>query len=506
MKRTTRLIAMVSAVLMILIGMAACRNPGEGTDVTTSGIETNGTETTNSNLDSKGYLKDNLPDDLDYKGANVNVLYWSDAERPEFVITEGITGDIVKDAIIERNTNIEERLGVKLNFIGIPGNNTYRGDFVNKVMSSYKAGDRAYDIIGTYSRTAGMLSIQGYLADLHSIEDSYIDESMPWWPSSLLETAGVGDALYYISGDASTNTLHFMYTIYYNKQLIINYGLTDPTEYVLNNTWTQDKLIEMTSNVYNDLDGSGGPSEGDFFGFTTIYYGCDAFYTGSNMKLVEQTGDSNLLKISDDFYSEKCINLVDHLGKWLNTSDCYVSRSGGAVNFQVPFVNGNALFCQNRVYMADNMHTSGLNAVEWKYGLVPTPMYDENQADYVTVTGNPFSLYGIMNDCANQSMMTAVIECWGSEAYRLTTPALFETNMKYKYSQEEVSAKMFDILRRTQVFDQGRIFSNDLSYMSELPSKAMTDGNSWATGMKSYQKVLTMAINRIVTAFQKHQA
>jgi hypothetical protein len=62
---------------------------------------------------------------------------------------------------------------------------------------------------------------------------------------------------------------------------------------------------------------------------------------------------------------------------------------------------------------------------------------------------------------------------------------------------------MFDILRRTQVFDQGRIFSNDLSYMSELPSKAMTEGNSWATIMKTYQKILKTQMDKIVAAFQK---
>ena len=390
-------------------------------------------------------------------------------------------------------------------FVGTPGNNTNRGDFVNKVMNSFNAGERAYDIITTYSRTAGMLSIQGYLADLNSIEDSYIDIDMPWWPEALVETAGVGNALYYVSGDASTNTLHFMYTMYYNTGLLTDFGLDDPTEHVQNKTWTLDKLLEMTSNVYQDLDGDGKKSEGDFYGFCTIYYHCDAFYTGSGMKLVERTPDDTLMKISDDFFSEKCINLVDKLGKWLTTNDCYVSLSGAAIPYQVPFVNGKALFCQNRVYMADNLSASGLNAVEWKYGLVPTPLYDLNQTDYFTVIGNPFTLYGIMTDVPEKTPFTAVIECWGSEAYRLTTPALFEINMKYKYSQEEISSQMFDILRRTSVFDQGRIFSNDLSYMSELPSKTMTTGGSWATAMKTYEKVLGKQLERIIKAFQEQQ-
>lgn len=103
-------------------------------------------------------------------------------------------------------------------------------------------------------------------------------------------------------------------------------------------------------------------------------------------------------------------------------------------------------------------------------------------------------------------MMSAVIECWGSEAYRLTTPALFETNMKYKYTDLDVSAQMFDILRNTMSFDQGRIYANTLGpYISELPSMAATTGSSWATTMKPYQRLLGKQLNNIIVSFRKIQ-
>lgn len=274
---------------------------------------------------------------------------------------------------------IEDRLNVKLAFEEEKGDNSNRNTFIQRVSNSFSAGEGIYDIVATYSRTAAQLAIQGFYADLNDIPDSYINYDMPWWPESIIDTMGVGDALYYVSGDASTNTLHFMYTLYYNKDLLNNLGLADPTEFVLNNTWTIDKLIEMTTNQYQDLDNSGNLSEGDFYGFGTIYYGADAFYTGSGLKLVERTGDEDLIKISDDYFSQKTIDLIDKLGNWMTTNDCWISRSGDAVDFDLPFVNGNMLFCQNRVYMADNKHGSGLNGVEWKYGLVPTPLYDEAQ-------------------------------------------------------------------------------------------------------------------------------
>lgn len=502
--------------LVMLAGIAvACAQPGDDTvDTTTAGnadnpVDPNGggdtVETTvDDGLDENGFEEDRLPEDLNYNNAEVFVLHW-EAERDEFQ-SEGITGDNILDNIYQRNLNIEERLGVTLAFEESPGNNKNLSKFKQKVENSYQAGEKIYDIIATYSRTAAQLAINGYYADLNEIDDTYIDLDMPWWPESIIDTMGVGDALYYVSGDASTNTLHFMYTIYYNKDLLNNYGLTDPTEYVLNKTWTIDKLIEMTTNTYQDLDTDGKVSEGDFYGFGTIYYGADAFYTGSGLRLIEHSGDEDLIKISDDYFSQKTVDLIDKLGDWMTTSDCYISRNGDAVDFDLPFVNGNMLFCQNRVYMADNQHSSGLNNVEWKYGLVPTPLYDEAQEEYVTVIGNPFTLYGIMTDCEEPTMMTAVIECWGSEAYRLTTPALFETNMKYKYTDLDVSAQMFDILRETMSFDQGRIYANTLGpYMSEIPSKVATTGASWATVRKTYERMLSRQLNQIIEAFQDIQ-
>lgn len=517
MKTFLRITTLALALLMMVSVAVACATPSDDTDAveTTTPAAQGGentpadggdtpAETTPSDVDENGFKLDELPEDLDYNQAEVMVLHWN-SERDEFYV-ESITGDNILDAIYERNMAIEDRLNVKLAFEEEKGDNGNRNTFIQRVSNSFSAGEGIYDIVATYSRTAAQLAIQGFYADLNDIPDSYINYDMPWWPESIIDTMGVGDALYYVSGDASTNTLHFMYTLYYNKDLLNNLGLADPTEFVLNNTWTIDKLIEMTTNQYQDLDNSGNLSEGDFYGFGTIYYGADAFYTGSDLKLVERTNDEDLIKISDDYFSQKTIDLVDKLGNWMTTNDCWISRSGDAVDFDLPFVNGNMLFCQNRVYMADNKHGSGLNGVEWKYGLVPTPLYDEAQENYITVIGNPFTLYGIMTDCKQPEIMTAVIECWGSESYRRTTPALFETNMKYKYTDLDVSVQMFDILRETSSFDQGRIYSNTLGpYISEIPSKIATVGGSWATTMKTYQRMLGRQLDQIISSFQEIQ-
>jgi ABC-type glycerol-3-phosphate transport system substrate-binding protein len=301
MGKIFRFVSLLLACLTLLT-IVSCAKPGENeTETTLSGAanDTSAPETSDPTIDEKGYLKDNLPGDLNYN-TDVSILHWNDYTRPEFYI-ETANGDVANDAVYKRNLQIEERLGVKLKWTGTPGNVSNTSNFVGVVQKSYLTGDHAYDIIATYSRTAGLLSVDGYLADINAIEGSYLDFDKPWWPQNMINTVTIGNSVYFITGDAATSVLHYMTAIFYNKELFDKLNLEYPAVDVKNNTWTLDKLITISSNCYQDLDGNTKVSEGDLFGFSTIYYNADAFYTGTGMLLVDHDPD-NLLKISDDFY------------------------------------------------------------------------------------------------------------------------------------------------------------------------------------------------------------
>ncbi|MCQ2353940.1 MAG: extracellular solute-binding protein [Clostridia bacterium] len=512
MKKWLRILSAFAALLMVF-SVISCGNTsnGDGTDTTVS-TETDITDEsgdeTGKRTDAEGYELDDLPSGLNFN-KNVRVLYWSDVERPEFeVLEEELDGNIVTQAIYDRNNYTEDFLGVTLEWNGQEGNSKQRASFTQFVTNAVNGGDE-FDIIATYSRTSGMLATRGYLADLNAIDNSYINLEKPWWPSIMQDTFNIDGSLYFISGDISTNVLHFMYAIYYNVDLLNELGLEDPVKHVDEKTWTIGQLIDMTKDVYLDLDGVPGKSEGDQYGFSTIYYGLDAFYTGSGMTLVDPD-PVDVLVISDDFASQKAVDLADKLGNWLDTPDCYVSRKSAAVNYYYPFVDGTVVFCQNRVYMADSAYGTknghNLNGVSWKYGIVPTPKYDLDQTDYITVVGNPFTLWSIMSNMNDEknTVASAVIECLASQAFRETTPALFENNMKYRYTNgsDNKFARMFDILHNSLHFDLGRIFSDDLETMSEMPSNAAADHASWATVCKSHSKRLNAKLAKVVTSIQ----
>ena len=126
MKAWKRIVALMMAILMLsaIVACGKTEDPaatttaagGEGENTTTAATEQTYADPKDdpANYDAEGYWKDDLPEDLDYKGDVVSVLNWK-AEENEFEILEQ-TGTLVDDAIYNRNMTVEERLGVDLSF------------------------------------------------------------------------------------------------------------------------------------------------------------------------------------------------------------------------------------------------------------------------------------------------------------------------------------------------------------------------------------------------------
>lgn len=485
MKKIVKLLALTLACLTLVTLMAACRAVPVGGG--------------GGNYDANGFLMDNLPD-LDYEGEEVQVLCWS-PEKPEFDVD--IANQNVQDAVYFRNSTVEDRLGVDLVFTTETSSN--HTDYINRVENNAKGSGTKYDILAGYSRSAGSLAIRGLFTDLKSIDDevSNLDLSMPWWPASVEDTLDIDGKLYFVSGDCSTNLIYQMQLVYFNKTLLNQLKGGDATanlyQSVYDGTWTIDQMIELTQDVYSDRNSNGAQDVNDRYGICAVYYHIDSFYTGSNLRLVEKD-DTDVLVISDDYGSLKTVRLVNKLGDWLTSNASWTTADTSSPTQSTPFDEGRAIF-----YPIRAQHIEGLTDIRWDVGVLPVPKYNENQVNYYTAVGNMFSLYGITSfgdtrgDLdATMGMLTAVLECWGSEGYRQTSPEIFETNMKVKYSEGADEAAMFDIVRNGITLDLGRVFAFELDYMSELPSRAACTDASWSTSYGQYKTSLNKKLATLV--------
>jgi hypothetical protein len=111
-------------------------------------------------------------------------------------------------------------------------------------------------------------------------------------------------------------------------------------------------------------------------------------------------------------------------------------------------------------------------------------------------------MYCIPIDAKNTAKSGAVLECMASEAYRNVTPALFETAFKYQYSNSQLDADMFEIVRDNVVFDICRPFFDSLGGDASSPvriwrTQIENGKNTLASTAKTYQKIWTKTLQTI---------
>ncbi len=477
------------SLLMLSSVLSACGGDGETSVTTDAGTAAQTADTTPVETEP-AYLPDDLPDDLDFGGEALHIFGWERAV-PEFTVEEE-TGDIVSDAIYQRNRNVEERLHIDLTYTLAPGNYDAKNAWVNTVKNSTMAGDGANDIVGGYSMAGASLAYNRLLMDLK--EQPYLDFTKPWWPASLINEATCEDKLYFCSGDISNYMIYYLNAVFFNKSLAQAYDVEDLYTLVREGKWTLEKMAELSADAYHDLNGDGKKDPADQFGLTMSSVCADSLFFSSGLRTTE-IGDDGLPVISEMFGSEKAQSLVTWLNDLFKTNSAYLSLDN---DYMLPFLEERAMFFLVDVAFAGDK----LRFTEIDYGILPIPKYDEAQEDYYTIPSFTYTLYGIPVDVKNPDRSAAVLECLGSEAYRTVSPALFETALKVKYAGDDATSEMYDIIRGGVVFDIGRIFNDSMSSLTySLFRGALQTGNSnWTSTFERSRKSLDKQFAKVIDA------
>lgn len=504
MKKAVRATCITLAAAMLALLLVGCTgDPGgettTGANVTTA-VPASETTATVPETDENGYIKSDLPG-LDFGDQKVSVLYWKDSFTDEFVAEDGQT-DMVLSAINRRNKVVESTLGIQYEWVGVKGNNSNRQNYIDAAQKSIKANDGTYDILAGYSMCIASLSSAGLLRDLNELE--YINTDMPWWPERLVSEATINDHLYFASGDISTNMLWSMLFMIYNKDLMKELNIEDNLATLVDRgEWTLDKLEELCRNVYADNDGVEGKSAGDRLGLITSNVYSDAFFFGCGLHTVE-FDESGIPTLSDSFGSEKTHDVLVRLLDLLYGNDgLIVTKNYGDM---VNFVQNNSLFeVRNPTYLRDVVA-----GTKTSFGVLPMPLYNSDQDKYVTTMGFTYTLYAVPIDSKIPNVAAAAIECAASEAYRKTTPAIFEVCLKVKYASDYESGRMFDIIREGVTFDLGRMFcleftSGGTKYATyNLFRHALVNNTpGWMTIYSAEESALKADLAKVVEGFKQ---
>jgi len=482
-----RLLSIILVCLIILPVLFGCADKTEETGTTapdtTAAAAPN--ESTAAETDS-AYVADSLPDKMDLN-RKIGVLYDDKASAQEF-FADDTNGEAINDAIYARNAAIEARLNVTFEFTGCHGNNDNQNVFLDKAKSDT---DGAFDIYGAYSRTTAYLAANGLCYNLVNTE--YFDIEKPWWPQALTDECLIKGKLFFCSGDISTNLLWYMSALFFNLDIWENarqgeslYDLVDSKQ------WIYDKFFEICRSFYDDLNGNQIADVGDQFGICGYDACFDAFLNSSGVISIIKDSSGSLI-LNPDFLGERTVDIVGKVAMLCKDSCCHYS--GTSKDEKAIFYDGKALFALDGAWLIGN----GGGNLGFKFGMIPLPLFDADQENYITNIRYPFNIYAVSNVGENKDESSAVLEAWASASYRMVTPIVFEVTMKTRYSEDTTASRMFDILRSTVCFDLGRVFNYSLGNYYPSFRKACFANSNWAQTARG----IATSTNRFLTTLMK---
>ncbi len=470
------------ALLLSACGLLSCGNGDDPSGETTPPSSTGGEEE-NGDYDANGYLKDHLPDDLSYD-EDILVLGWNtDIEGIQEFGSDGTSTDEIDLAVYTRDQRVQTRLDVTLKYTTVVGSNGQENSFMQSLQNVVSGGDY-FDFVGAYTRTSAVCAAAGLYRDLSNIEGSYLDFEMPWWNQSLIEETRIGDTFYLCTGDISPLFIQMVYCVYFNADLFTDYGLESPYDLVEANEWTLERMIELGQGFYSDVNNSQTvdavdriPMVGSYWDWPALLHGCDVPWI-----IRDETGT---LTVNPDCYMEKGLDVMEQLLDFVQVDQAYVG-DGVTENF----VSGLSLM------MLAHHGTASMQfgEVTFEYGCVPTPKYDSAQSQYYSTVRQPISMFGIPGAVPEDrlAMDTAVLEALASAGYRTTTPVVFEKIMQYQTSASPEMTEMLSLIRETQIFDFGRIYTRELGSYCDEPGAFIRDNRPWTEFRPQAEQMQTL--------------
>lgn len=458
MKNTSfKIISLLLAIIFASGIFAGCG--GGGSDAVASGTAeatTAAEETTAAETE----LTDNLPE-KDFGGRDFKVLIRTEWAY-EFKITEE-TGDVVNDAVLQRNRAVEDRFNAVLNFIDIAGSWNANAAFTNTVKSSIMAGDGAYDMVASYQAYMVSPAIEGYFHNLLTIP--YLDFEKPWWSKLANDTLTVDGCLYLATGDITLTFWENLYVNLYNKALAEKYQIGDLNKLVLDGGWTVDKEYEITSKVSGDVDGDGVLGAADLYGLATPGGNHLRAYLVTNVCPITEMDDTGYPVLC--FNSERTLNVVEKASRlhWADSTFRKCSEVGEPIASGTPVI-----FAEDRALILDCFlgQVSVLRDMDTDFGVIPRAKFDESQDSYYTTPHNSVTMLCFPITFTDLEFGGILTEALCAASYDTVKPAFYEVALKTKYARDTDSEAMIDLIRDSIMFDFGWVHSVPMNSIGTL--------------------------------------
>lgn len=487
MKRSERIFWLLLAALLLLSGCGA----GEvdtGAD-TTVAVDTT-TETVEETI-----AEPELPYTT-FDGQALRLLYANDDGVPYSVKdlwTDGLTGEVVNDAVYHRNVALEEKFDIVLQ----ADVQNQRYAVREKAKKEITGGISSFDLMFEECNQAYPMALEGMFYNW--LELPHIDMDADYWDSNARDGLSLRGKLYPMVSDISMIPSAQARYLYINKTMAARYGLTIPYDDVRDGTWTMDKFIDMVVAVSEDLNGDGVMDSYDQFGMLTE--NPEFFIVGCGVVLAEKNDQD---EPEFCFVSERTVSVLEKVQTLLNDKDHTLSFDDTAKGRDISgfnhifdygrsrFAAGQFLFVQNGAGISYQF-----TDMEDEYGMLPNPKLDEEQESYYHLMDAFAPMMFLPATLEDPEMLGLCLEYWSWLSSTSVKEAYYETTMKKKRVNAPDDAEMLDIVRNSCQYEITYIYDTGaLGILRNAASK----GNlmsSWASQEKAVNTKLQKLLDTV---------
>ncbi len=443
-------ISLTLAGSLLLTVLASCGGGSTPSDTTASGGETTPPAETQDPVLAA------LPE-KDFNGAEIRVFsYGASASYndSEYLYAEQ-TGEVIDDALYQRNIDTEQRLNCKIVYDDSHGENEAVKLFTNGVM----AGDDFCDTFAIKAVDVGTILTSGTVLPWDDIPG--LQQDKPWYVHDANEMITVGHKQYGVLTDALGTNMTMCWTFLFNKRMVDEWKLEDPYELVRAKKWTMDKVISLTKDIWVDVNGDNQHDAGDTYGFYTDKWATlDAMMVSHDIRSVVK--DENDYPVVD-FYSERTVKSFEKVYElyWENNGT-YVDITN-PYEYRIQFANGQGVFTP---MLLTYLIGADLRSMADDYGVLPYPMLDEDQDDYHTHmlgrTGVFFLPVTLSDEKAD--MMGYFVDTLSAYSYKYLRPALYDVSLNVKGVRDDNSLEMLDIIMDSRRYDFSMYLEQSADY------------------------------------------
>ena len=481
-----KLIAMLLVLCMLLLG-AACSKKNDS--------NTPGSGTTPADTGTGDPYLDSLPK-RDYGGEEFYVLCTTQT-APFYDITEEEGGNNVSAAVFSRNNAVADRYHVTIRHKQLDGNMTGSVAFATEIRTSILA-DKGYDLIVGQNYYCLPAAVEGNLQDLAASSYLHWDES--WYSQKINDNAVVNGKIFGASGTYIMSQITYAMATFYNKELWLQSGFTDDLyQLVRDKEWTFEKLNEFVTGQFQDINHNENIDEGDRFGYVYHQHGVAASIAAAGLPITTKDDEGNLTVLN--YYTDRLVQVFESYYAFYNDGiDAFkVSDDFGPA---VVLGAGQTLFAN--VQLSALTDCSELKNSEFHVGVLPMPMYDTTQSDYVTYTQR-WELFYVPSN-ADFERSTIVLEYLNYTTEQLVVPAYWEKALNKRAADAPQDSEMMYIVKDGLWYDFVTFYNHVIplrdAVASLINNRNSRIANWWKSNKDTYQTQLEKVLEDYGTAKQ----